>query len=1042
MRFGVLGPLQVLPVDSGEPGAFLAARLRVLLAVLLWRANRPVPVDELAELVWDGAPPGGAADAIRALVKRLRRWLAERGERDAARIVTRAPGYLIAVSGDELDALRFEALVRAASASASAGRWEPAARVAAEALTLWRGTPLMDIPSQMLRDRWVPHLERLHGQALDCRIEGDLIEGRHEQLIAELSDLVARHPLRERLHGQLMLALYRCGREAEALAAYQHARQVLAGELGVEPGTGLRELHQRMLSGDPGLDLPQSARPGQAQPRQAVPRELPPAVPGFTGRSAELAVLTALADRDVGQPGGTVVISAIGGTAGVGKTALAVHWAHQAAERFPDGQLYVNLRGYDPDQPLSAADALAGFLRSLGLRGQDIPPEERERAARYRSLVAGKRILVMLDNAGSADQVRPLLPGNPSCTVLVTSRDSMTGLVARDGAARVNLDVLPLEDAVALLRTLLGAQVDAEPGAAAELAGHCCQLPLALRVAAELAASRPGVSLAGLARELADLRTRLDLLDAGEDPRSQVRAVFSWSYRGLDPAAARTFRLLGLHPGPDFDPYAAAALTDTTVPQARRALGVLARAHLIQPTAPGRHTLHDLLRAYACELVGTLDAGEEYPALTRLFDHYLCTAAAAMDTLYPAERGRRPSVPRAATPVPPLSDPAAARDWLDLERATLAAAAGHTATRDWPGHAARLAATLWGYLVNGAYLPVALTIFSHELGAARRTGDRVAEATALKHMGDVDWQMGRLQQADDCYRQALALYREAGDQAGEALVLGGIGLNETQSGRYEQAVRHQQASAAICRGLGDRFGEARALGNLGFVRQLQGRYEEAVGYHQQSLGLCRQTGDREGEAWALARLGAIDLRLSRYPHAARYLGQALALFQELGIAVSEAEILVKLGDVYLGLGCYEQAAGNFERALATFRAVGDPTLESDALNGLGDVLFQTGDADAARARHAAALRLVAEADSPRQQARAHTGLARACQADGDWLQARHHWQEALTRYAAIGAPEAQEIRARLAMAGADGDDRLKPAQEVEEDRDTKTLSPG
>jgi DNA-binding SARP family transcriptional activator len=1028
MRFGVLGPLQVVPGDSGEPSAFLAARLRALLAALLWRANRPVPVDELAELVWDGAPPGGAPDAIRALVTRLRRRLGERCERDAARIVTRAPGYLIEVFGDELDASRFEALVHGAGASAGAGQWAPAARAAAEALTLWRGAPLMDIPSQLLRDQWVPHLERLHLQALDCRIEGDLNEGRHGQLIAELSDLTARHPLRERFHGQLMLALYRCGRQAEALAAYQHARQVLATELGVEPGAGLRELRRRMLSGDPGLAVAEWARFGQAESQQVTPRELPSAVPGFTGRSAELAALTALADRDVERAGAAVVISAIGGTAGVGKTALAVQWAHQAAGRFPDGQLYVNLRGYDPDQPVSAAEALAGFLRSLGVPGKDIPPEERERAARYRSLLAGKRMLVVLDNAGSADQLRPLLPGDPACTVLVTSRDALTGLVARDGAARLDLDVLPLEEAVALLRALLGAQVDAEPAAAAELARHCCRLPLALRVAAELAAGRPAASLAGLAAELADLRTRLDLLAAGGDPRTQVRAVFSWSYRHLDPEAASTFRLLGLHPGPDFDPCAVAALTGTTVPQARRALDVLARAHLIQPTAPGRHTLHDLLRAYACELAAALDAGEErHPALTRLFDHYLSTAAAAMDTLFPAERSRRPSIPRPATPVPPVSDPAAARGWLDRERDALMAAVGHTATHDWPGHAVRLAATLSGYVLNAGHFPEALTVARYELSAARRTGDRVAEATALSHMGDIDWQMGHLQQADDRYRQALALFGEAGDRTGQALVLGGIGLTETQLGRYEQAARHQQASAAICRDLGDRFGEARALGNLGFARQLQGRYQEAAGYHQQCLGLCRQTGDREGEAWALARLGAIDLRLGRYSQAARSLGQALEALQELGNTVGEAEILVKLGDVHLGLRCWEQAAGNFDRALATFRAIGDPALEADALNGLGDVLFQTGDADLARARHAAALRLAAEADSPRQQARAHTGLARACQADGDSLQARHHWQEALTRYAAIGAPEALEIRARLVMAGDGGGEGRAPA---------------
>jgi tetratricopeptide (TPR) repeat protein len=316
--------------------------------------------------------------------------------------------------------------------------------------------------------------------------------------------------------------------------------------------------------------------------------------------------------------------------------------------------------------------------------------------------------------------------------------------------------------------------------------------------------------------------------------------VFSWSYRHLDADAARTFRPLGLHPGPDFEPYAAAALTGATVQQARRAVDVLARAHLLSAASAGRHGMHDLLRGYACELTATLDTRKERrAAVTRLFDHYLYTAATAMDTLYPAERHRRPRIPRPATPVLSLADPAGAREWLDRECAALVAAAGHTAAHGWPGHATRLAATLSRYLYNGGHLPEALTIFSHALGAARRTGDRAAEATALNDIGNVDWQQGRYQQAGDHHRQALALFREAGDRAGEARVLINIGLDEADLGRYEQAARHQQEAVVMYRDIGDRFGEARALGNLGLARQRQGRYQEAAGYHQQSLDLPR-----------------------------------------------------------------------------------------------------------------------------------------------------------------------------------------------------------
>jgi DNA-binding SARP family transcriptional activator/tetratricopeptide (TPR) repeat protein len=1028
MQFGVLGSLQVTSGDSGEPQVISAARLRSLLAVLLWRANQPVPADELAELVWDGAPPSGAQEATRALVMRLRRRLDERA---AARIVTRAPGYAIEVSGGELDAWLFETLTQQAGAAVRAGRWAEAARTAAEALGLWRGAPLTDIPSQLLRDRWVPHLDQLREQALDWRIEGELHEGRHEQLISELQDLTARHPLREQFHGHLMLALYRSGRQSEALAAYHRVRDVLIADLGVEPGPGLRDLHQRMLSADPALASTGQARPAEAGPQPVTPQELPPAVPGFTGRSAELEALTRLLDRSGERAPDAVLISAIGGTAGVGKTALTVHWAHQAAGDFPDGQLYVNLRGYDPGQPMPAANALAGFLRSLGVPGQDIPPEEDQRAARYRSLLAGKRMLVVLDNAGSADQVRPLLPGTPACTVLVTSRDALPGLVIRDGAARLDLDVLPLADAVVLLRTLIGARVDAEPAAATELAERCCRLPLALRVAAELAASRPAASLAGLAGELAELRTRLDRLAAGDDPRTQVRTVFSWSYRHLDANEARTFRLLGTHPSPDFDPYAAAALTGTTLPQASQALDALARAHLVSPTGPGRYGMHDLLRGYARELTATIDTAQaRREALTRLFDYYLHTAATAMDVLVPIERNRRPRIPRPATPLPPVAELAAAQNWLDTERAALVAAAAHTAAQGWPGHTTRLAATLSRYLSSHGHLPEAITIFGHALGAARRTGDGAAEATALGEIGVVHWLQGRPQQAVDHYQLARALFGEAGDRAGEARMLGNLGLAETHRGSYDQAARYQQEAIGILGEAGDRVGQARALGNLGLARQLQGSYQEAAGYHQQSLALSRDVGDPQGEAWALDRLGSIDLRLGRYEDSARYLQQALTRFQEIRSTFGEADALGKLGQVYVALGRHTQASGYLEQSLAVSRQMGNSGMEIDALNGLGELHLHTGQIGKARAHHGAALRLAAKEGSPRQQAQSHNGLARACDAGGDSLQARHHWQEALTRYTAIGAPEASEIRDRLAMAG-DGGDELKPAEERE-----------
>ena len=551
MDFGLLGPLTVrmnrviVPITPGKQQALLAA--------LLLEAGRTVTVDHLAELLWSpGSPPPSAPVTVQNYVQRLRHALG--AGRD--RIETRPGGYLIHVAAGELDITVMEEALAAARRAARDASWPQAARHAAEALGLWRGQPLSDVPLPLLAVLEVPRLTELRLQAHELRIEAELHLGRDAELVAELRQLTLATPLREHQHALLMQALYRSGRRAEALEAYQAARRVLIEELGSEPGPELQALHQQILTDDPVLTAPALARQAEAESMTpgdtgvVVPRQLPAPVRHFAGRGQELKELTGLLGPPSGDAPPAVVITAVGGTAGVGKTALAVWWAHQVARSFPDGQLYVNLRGYDPGQPMSAADALARLLRDLGVPGPDIPAEEDERAARYRSMLAGRRMLIVLDNAGEEGQVRPLLPATPGCVAVVTSRDALAGLVARDGAARLDLGLLPLADAVSLLRTLIGGRVGAEPEAAAALAVHCCRLPLALRVAAELAAARPDVPLASLAGELAGQQQRLDLLDAGGDPRTAVRAVFSWSIRHLDPGTARAFRLLGVAPRP------------------------------------------------------------------------------------------------------------------------------------------------------------------------------------------------------------------------------------------------------------------------------------------------------------------------------------------------------------------------------------------------------------------------------------------------------------------------------------------------------------
>ncbi len=745
-----------------------------------------------------------------------------------------------------------------------------------------------------------------------------------------------------------------------------------------------------------------------SRPLSGVPRQLPAAVGHFVGREAELKALNGLLDQAC--HGGAVVISAIEGTAGVGKTALAVHWAHQVAERFPDGQLYVNLRGYDPDQPMPAAEALAGFLRALGVARPDIPVEVAERAAWYRSLLAGRRMLVVADNAGSVEQVRSLLPGTPGCVAVVTSRDSLAGLVARDGAQRLDLDLLPSGEAVGLLRALIGGRVDADLGAAAALAGQCSRLPLALRVAAELAVARPSALLADLVGYLADQQQRLDLLDAGGDPRTAVRAVFSWSYRSLDARAARAFRLLGLHPGPDLDRYAAAALTGSTLEQAGHVLDELARAHLIQAARGGRYAMHDLLRAYAPELAADQ---ERRAALTRLFDHYLHTAAAAMDTLFPAERHRRPRVPRSATPAPPVGDPAAARAWLDAERAILVASAAYAAAHGWSAHATHLAATLFRYLEGGHDLD-AVTIHSHARYAAAQAGDRIAEATALNDLGLADFRQGRCEQAASLLQQAVALSREAGDQTGEARALGNLSLVDFQRGRSQEATGCLRQALAIFHETGDRTSEARALGSLGLADLRQGRCQQATSHFHQALALFRGVGDRTGEAHALSGLGLVSSQQSRFREASKRLQQALTLFRETGDRSGEAYALSNLGDVHRRQGRSQPATRHHEQALTLFREIRNQAGEAKALNGLGEVLLGTGHPEQARTQHTSALALARRIADQHQQARAHHGLAHVYQATGDPGPARQHWHEALTRYSDLGVPEADQVRAQLA----------------------------
>ena len=885
-EFCVLGPLLVrqggvtLPVTAGKQ--------RTLLAALLLSADRAVSSDELAEALWGSAPPPSARVAVQNYVMKLRKTLG-----DAARIRTHPHGYQIVVDDADLDVSRFEAHLAAARAGARDGSWEAAAEQARAGLALWRGEPLADVGSDLLAARDVPRLTELRLQAVEVRLYADVHLGRHAEVITDLQQLVAAHPLRERLHELLMLALYREGRQAESLAAYTRARQILVDELGTEPGPGLRQLQWQILTGDPALDPP-AHRLDTADRRPQVPRQLPRTVSGFTGRAAELAALTRILDEASAESPGTVVISAIGGTAGVGKTALALHWAHHVAARFRDGQLYVNLRGFDPSGvPMPTVEALRGFLDALSVPSDRIPAQPEAREGLYRSLLADRRMLIVLDNARDEQQVRPLLPASPACLVIVTSRNHLGGLAAADRARLLTLDVLSHDEAAHMLATRIGAdRAAAEPAAVREIAALCGRLPLALAVAAARAEARPDFPLTALAAQLRDRAGRLEALDAG-DPTASVRAVFSWSYRQLGAEAARLFRLLGLHPGPDISSAAAASLAAVPQPEARQLLAELTRAHLVAENLPSRYALHDLLRAYAADQARQTDSEpERAAAVGRVVDHYIHTARDAAFIVFPSH-GKIPlPSPRRGTAPEQFTGYEDALAWFDAEYHVLLAAVA--------------LAVDWGLDDQAWQVSMAM----HPFLAVR---GRDPQWTAIKRM-------------------TMA----AASRADAAMVASGARDSTGTLGDYAWVPEYYANVAKFYQQRGNRTGQALCLYGLASLAEYQRQYAEALGHAEHALGLFRDIGDKAGETEMLYAVGWYHALLEDYPQARDLCRQALALNTHHGSHHLEAIIWNSLGYTEIHDGDFGEAATCYEHALRIFRSVGDRWGEAESLTNLGD----------------------------------------------------------------------------------------------------------
>jgi DNA-binding SARP family transcriptional activator len=883
-----------------------------------------VPAGTLVDRVWDDEPPASARNVLSGHVARLKAVLA--GDAGVS-LSRRAGGYLLAADPQQVDVCRFRALTGQAAAAGD----EQAAALLREALGLWRGPALAGLAGRWLegmRDA----LDRERAGAVLALTDVRLRLGEHHALVAELAGQAAAAPADERLAGQLMLALYRSGQQGEALRWFERTGKRLANELGADPGPQLRALHEQILRADPALLLPATgsgAKPGSSV-AGSVPRQLPADVAGFTGRAAELTALDSLllpAAADGADPNRATaaVISAVSGTAGVGKTALAVHWAHQAAGRFGGGQLYVNLRGYDPGQPVTAAEALAGFLRALGVPGPDIPAGEDERAARYRSLLAGQQMLILLDNAADERQVRPLLPASPGSLVLVTSRSLLAGLAAADGARLLSLDVLTRAEAVQLLTARLGAgRAAAEPAAVEDIAGLCACLPLALAVAAARAAARPRFPLAALAGELADAAGRLDALEAG-DPATSVRAVFSWSTRQLSGAAARMFRLLGLHPGPDISVPAAASLAAAGEPEARQLLAELARAHLITEHLPGRYASHDLLRAYATHQTHACDSQEDRDAaIGRVLDHYLHTAARAALLMVPAKERVVLARPWPGTAPGRPADYRQAMAWFEAEHQVLLGAVRLAAETGFDSHAWQLPWAMASFLhIRGHYQQWAATQQT-ALAAATRLGDTGGQAASSRLLANAYAELGDYDQAHHQLARSLRLYKRLGNRLGEAKIQQNLSLLAERQGRYDDALALAEKALRLYQAIGDKANEAEALRNVGWYHGLLSEYQQARALCRQAVSLCAETGQRWVEGHACGSLGYAEHHQGNLAEAAACYQRAVSRYRETGDRLNEADTLTHLGDIRHSAGARAQARQAWRQALAIYEDVQRP----------------------------------------------------------------------------------------------------------------------
>ena len=937
VRFRILGPLEVW---TGQDWSGIGApKWRALLAALLLNPGQAVSTDRLAAELWGDDPPDRATNLVSVYVLRLRRAL---GDPEGRVLTTRAPGYQLRLDPGDLDAECFETLAGQGREALAGGDPDRAADRLAEALELWRGPALADVPPSALVSAEADRLEESRLSALELRIEADLGCGLPAQLVPELRRLLSDQPLREGLWALLIRALDGAGRHAEALAAYGQARGVIAEELGVDPGPELQRLYQAMLTAAAAPPRPPAAAataqpaaqlagsPADATHRRAgpgssrrAPAQLPADVADFTGRAGPLERLYGLVSGTRQQRNGAVAVAVVAGTPGLGKTALAVHAAHRLRPDFPDGQLYASLRG-GSEHPVPPEDVLARFLRDLGVDGARVPVDAEERAAMYRTRLAERQMLIVLDDARDAAQVRPLLPGTGSCAVIVSSRHRLSDLA---GSRLIDLDVLDDDEAAELFRRIIGAdRAEAEPGPVRDVLGVCAGLPLAIRIAGARLAARRGWTVRTLAGRLSDQRRRMDELTAGD---LAMRACFQVSFDALPRKNAsgtgpvRAFRLLGVWQGPSIGLPAAAALIGHPEEPVADALEVLVDAHLLESPAPDRYRLHDLLRAYAAERAQADDPPQAVEdAVRRVLDWYLRTADAAASVVAPY-RDRVPLDP-AEPGCEPLTFATAeeALAWCEQERTNLVAATRQAASHGLHDIAWKLPVAATVCFDRLGYRTEWLTTHRIALTSARELGDRPGEAWVLTNIGIV---LGQ-QHVDDAigyFEQALAIAREIGDREDESRAANNLAFTYVILGRYEEAVGPLLEALELQREFGRRYGEAVALYNLGEAYVELGRFDEAIARSEEALAIAREIGSVRDEGYALYNLGRADLELGRLAEAADMFGRALPFHHAVGDKYGEAHDLHRIGIVHARAGRLDQAREAWTQARDLFEALGE-----------------------------------------------------------------------------------------------------------------------